>query len=194
MTDDHHHTPSPTNNVAGPDADRVADPVAEQLVNQAQLIARLRRDLDEFTHEATDIVADLLARIDDLEAEAQNSTGPRAGRPAAWCWRTLGPHGTQELWAQLTAWVDWLRARYPLARRIPDCWSQHPEIVEELTALWLAWTAAYETTDPPLTAAADWHDRWLPGLLHRLEHGPFALDCTNGHHARPATAYANPEQ
>ena len=35
----------------------------------------------------------------------------------------------------------------------------------------------------PLTGATDWHDRWLPGVLHRLEHGAFALDCS--HHPPP---------
>jgi hypothetical protein len=40
-------------------------------------------------------------------------------------------------------------------------------------------------------AAAEWHDRWLPGLLHRLEHGPLALDCSNAHTPRATAAYAD---
>lgn len=36
--------------------------------------------------------------------------------------------------------------------------------------------AAYTEPDAPLNAASDWHDRWLPGVLYRLEHGSFALD------------------
>jgi hypothetical protein len=94
--------------------------------------------------------------------------------------------------SQLDSWTGWLRHRYPLARRIPDCWAHHPELVEELTALWLAWQGAYQQPDAPLTAAADWHDRWLPGLLHRLEHGPFALDCSEAHAPRPAIVYSEP--
>jgi hypothetical protein len=91
---------------------------------------------------------------------------------------------------QLDAWTSWLRHRHPLARKILACWAQHRELVEELTALWLAWQHAYQQPDAPLTAAADWHDRWLPGLLHRLEHGPFALDCADTHSRRPETSYA----
>lgn len=87
--------------------------------------------------------------------------------------------------------MGWLRGRYPLANKIPPCWSEHPEIVEELTALWLAWEQAYRQRDAPLTAAADWHDRWLPGVLHRLEHGPFSLDCVRGHQPRPDTSYGS---
>jgi hypothetical protein len=162
------------------------DPVARQLLHQAQLIARLRRELDQLAHDATDTIAGLLARLEDLETRA----GAPAASPAAWCWRDLGPHAQAELMDQLDSWTAWLRHRYPLARRIPGCWTRHPEVVEELTALWLAWQGAYQQPDAPLTAAADWHDRWLPGLLHRLEHGAFALDCSQAHTARPPAAYA----
>jgi hypothetical protein len=89
------------------------------------------------------------------------------------------------------SWTAWLRHRYPLARKIPDCWAQHPELVEELTTLWLAWQGAFQQPDALLTAAADWHDRWLPGVLHRLEHGPFALDCSDAHRSRPEASYAD---
>lgn len=85
----------------------------------------------------------------------------------SWCWRNIGP--AQELWHQLTDWVNWIRSRYPLARKIPACWADHPEIVEELTALYAAWQYAYEDLESPLTAAADWHDRWPPGVLHCFE-------------------------
>ena len=34
------------------------------------------------------------------------------------------------------------------------------------------------------------HDRWLPGVLHRLEHGPLALNCSAEHASRPSSAYA----
>ena len=161
------------------------DPLAEQLLRHAQLISQLRRDLDETANTVTDIAADVLSRVEDLET----STGSHP-TPAAWSWRGLGELATKQLWDELTGWVDWLRSRYPLARKVPPCWAEHSEVVEELSALWLAWQYAYEERDAPLTAASDWHDRWLPGVLHRLEHGPFAVDCSDRHHERPATAYA----
>ena len=161
------------------------DPIAAQLMSQAQTIARLRRDLDDLAHQSTDTFVGLVERIEGIETDAGSGSPP-----TAWCWRDLGPRAAEELWVQLTGWVDWVRSRYPLARKIPACWTDHPEIVEEATALWLAWQAAYQDNKASLTAAADWHDRWLPGFLHRLEHGPFALDCTSEHRSRPATAYA----
>lgn len=174
------------------------DPLARQLLRQAEAITQLRRDLDELAIETTDTVTNVLTRIEAVEETATNDpdemgdTGPGTGRGVVlgWCWRHLGPQGADALWTELTSWVAWIRSRYPLARRVPACWDAHPEAVEELTALWLAWQAAYTDRDAQLTAAADWHDRWLPGVLYRLEHGPFALDCGVTHHDRPASAYA----
>lgn len=172
---------------AAPDAQSSEeDPVLRQLMNQARLISDLRRDIDALAHETTDCVAGLVSQVEELES--RNPSASRA--PTSWCWRTIGTHGAEELWRQLGDWVAWIRSRYPLARKIPACWPDHPELVEELTALYLAWQQAYEDADAPLTAAADWHDRWLPGVLYRLEHGPFALDCANEHRPRPTTAYA----
>ncbi|MCW2855514.1 MAG: hypothetical protein JWR52_1129 [Marmoricola sp.] len=161
------------------------DPVTSQVVHQAQLISQLRQDLDRLASEVTDAYTDVIARLDDPHDPSGTTRAP-----AAWSWRTIGPHAADQLWAQLRGWVDWLRARYPLAKRIPRWWDEHPEFVEELTALWLAWQFAYEQSDPPMTAAADWHDRWLPGLLDRLEHGAFATNCSTEHHPRPPGCYS----
>ena len=163
------------------------DPLERQLINQAALISRLRHDLDRLAHEATDTVADLISRIETLEAEPPRTNGDAP--TAAW-WRDLGPHGTEELWHRPTDWVAYLRSRYPRARKIPACRAEHPELVEDLTALWLAWQHAYQDPDAPLTAAADWHDRWLPGVLYRMGHGVFATDCNAQHQPRPTSAYA----
>ncbi|RNL77603.1 DUF4913 domain-containing protein [Nocardioides marmorisolisilvae] len=159
------------------------DPVGRQVVQHAQTLSQLRRDLDRLASELADTYADVHSRLDEL------ATG-RTSVSTPWSWRTIGPNAQEELSTELRRWVRWIRARYPLAKKVPSCWEEHPEVVEELTALWVAWQAAYEERDPSLTAAAEWHDRWLPGLLHRLEHGPFALDCSDSHHSRPASCYA----
>lgn len=169
------------------DAASADKPIGKQLVRQAEAIARLRKDLDRMASDLTETVSDLASRIEGIESE---SDAPGHQGVMAWCWRYLGPRGSESLWRELDSWVSWIRHRYPLARRIPPCWAQHTELVEELTALWLAWNAAYTERGASLTAAIDWHDRWLPGLLYRLEHGAFAHDCSGGHQDRPASAYA----
>lgn len=171
-------SPDPTPPISG-------DPIGRELMRQAQLISQLRQDLEELSHSTTDIAADLLARLEDVGSGNSKSSTPRS-----WCWRDLGPKATEELWYQLTEWVGWLRSRYPLAKKIPPCWGEHPEIVEELTALWLAWQGAYVDPNASLTAAAKWHDHWLPGVLLRLQHGPLALSCSVEHTSRPSSAYS----
>jgi hypothetical protein len=173
----------------------VGGAIGRQLIRRAEAISQVRKDLDQLASEVTDSVADVLTRMEALEDQsgsAGGAVGPHA--VAGWCWRYLGPQGSDALWAELTGWVGWIRNRYPLARRIPECWARHPEVIEELTALWLAWHAAYTERDAPLTGAIDWHDRWLPGVLHRLEHGAFALNCSQDHHDRPSSAYADANQ
>jgi hypothetical protein len=111
-------------------------------MQQAQMIAQLRGDLDDFANVATDTIAGVLARCEDLEA--RTASGVPHAAPTAWCWRDLGPAAQTELMAQLNSWTSWLRIRYPLARKIPGCWAEHDEIVEELTTLWLVWQQAYQ--------------------------------------------------
>ena len=68
---------------------------------------------------------------------------------------------------RLAQWVAGVYLRYPDAR-LPDCWLWHPEVVEELLWLHQAWLAAY-AEGARVTAAADWHDRYRPGVLARIK-------------------------
>jgi len=124
---------------------------------------------------------DLAARVDEL------ASGGIEGTVTAWCWRDIGPVGAAMLWKRLALWVGWLRARYPLAEQLPACWWRHPELVEELTALYLAWRAAYTDPAAQLTAPADWHDRWLPGTLARVR--GWGVYCDGDHRDRPTGTY-----
>lgn len=72
---------------------------------------------------------------------------------------------------------------------MPLCWWRHPELVEELTALWLAWREAYQSKDAPWTAAADWHARWLPEFLRRVGAGGWNVACEGEHKERVAALY-----
>ena len=82
-----------------------------------------------------------------------------------WTWSAMGPMGAENLWRRLATWVGWLRGRYPLAEALPGCWWRHPELVEEITALHLAWRAAYSDPTASLSAPIDWHAHHLPAFL-----------------------------
>jgi hypothetical protein len=92
----------------------------------------------------------LCARIDSLEI------GPI--RPGRWCWREARPATTETMWQELTAWVDWLNSRYVLDEQIPPCWTRHGAMIEELTALYAGWNAAYIDIDARGFDPLAWHE------------------------------------
>jgi hypothetical protein len=77
--------------------------------------------------------------------------------------------------------------RYPHAGELlPPCWPAYPYAVEELDWLYWSWTERATAEPAPARSrdAADWHDRWLPGVLARL--APHLAACvTAGDHAKP---------
>ncbi|SFA41795.1 hypothetical protein SAMN05444374_102132 [Rhodococcoides kroppenstedtii] len=65
--------------------------------------------------------------------------------------------------------VEWFRRRYPFPPdlAIPPCWFLHSIAVEELTALMVAYDAAYDQPEPGSDLAA-WHVMWCHPTLARL--------------------------
>jgi hypothetical protein len=91
--------------------------------------------------------------------------------PAAWFWLTMTDQERHDKHSELLDWVESvLRKQYPdyLANRIRPCWPNHPEAKWELACLYQLWSAAYLTDRPTPKDAADWHDRWSPGVIRRL--------------------------
>jgi hypothetical protein len=91
--------------------------------------------------------------------------------PAEWFWLTMTAQQRDERLSELSDWVDTvLRTQYPgyIADQIRPCWPNHPEARWELTWLYQLWTHAYLTRRPAPKDAADWHDRWTPGVIRRL--------------------------
>lgn len=99
--------------------------------------------------------------------------------PSNWCWADLEPDTAADVLERLATWVGWFRGRYPVAEQVPLCWWRHPELVEELTALWLAWTGLYLDPAAPLTGPIEFHDRWLPGVLARIRGWGVHCDATH---------------
>ncbi len=143
--------------------------------------------------------ADINALFDDVRdladavaglADQLGNRGPdeSARGTTPWCWRDLSTEAAEALWTGLTEWVAWFRSRYPVAEQLPACWAQHPELVEELTALHAVWKAAYRDPDAHPTAPAEFHDRWLPGVLVRVKE--WGVHCAIEHRPRPDAVYA----
>ena len=71
--------------------------------------------------------------------------------------------------ADLAAWLERVFLRYPDgAQHLPECWLWHPDVVEELTWLRLAWTLVYHPELGTPLMVGDWHDRYRPGVVRRI--------------------------
>ena len=117
---------------------------------------------------AIDDVAQLRRQVHQILAVL---TAEEERSPAAWFWLAMTDQERRDKHSELLDWVESvLRKQYPdyLAERIRPCWPNHPEAKWELACLYQLWSAAYLADRPPPRDAADWHDRWSPGVIRRL--------------------------
>ncbi|PZS26561.1 MAG: hypothetical protein DLM61_18100 [Pseudonocardiales bacterium] len=135
----------------------------------AREIEGLRADLTE--------IRTLKARLDELaDLVAQLATAVATATPAggvgvaSWLDLPTDPPDTAAaVLTELIAWMEVVYLRYSdAAQGLPDCWLWHPDVVEELLWLMHAWLAAYHDDTAPVSLAADWHDRYRPGVVKRI--------------------------
>ena len=96
-------------------------------------------------------------------------SGDFGGHPRIWA--AMPDAARVDALRDLARWVAAvLLARYPQTVEVlPPCWPAHPAVVEELDALYWTWTGwATAGSEARARDAADWHDRWLPGVLARI--------------------------
>lgn len=73
-----------------------------------------------------------------------------------WSWKKLNRKAAYQSWDAVGEFVEWLVKRFDLGDVIPPCWWAHGAIVEELTALWAAWLAAYDHDEAEASAPIEW--------------------------------------
>lgn len=119
-----------------------------------------------------DKVAEQLAAFDaqmDWLASRMDSLDIGPVVPGRWSWRTASPEAAEALRADLTAWVVWLVERYGVGELVPACWYRHGAMVEELTALYAAWNAAYVDIEARGFDPLYWHDGFDRALARLRE-------------------------
>jgi len=115
-----------------------------------------------------DGIDELRRQVEQILAILGNDDEPA---PVEWFWLTMTDQQRTERLSELSDWVETvLRTQYPsyLVGQIRPCWQNHPEVMWELAWLYQLWTRAYLTRRPAPKDAADWHDRWSPGVIRRL--------------------------
>lgn len=108
---------------------------------------------------------------DDLSAhrgpQSTDALGLGEPPPGPVNWNLLTAAEAAAEWLDLDAWVDWLRHTYGLPPTIvPPLWHRHDELVWELSALHIAWLAAYDPEGHP-SGPLSWH-REFTEARHRL--------------------------
>ncbi|MGH7743663.1 MAG: hypothetical protein ACREQ5_02430 [Candidatus Dormibacteria bacterium] len=163
-TDNPNHTGGPE---GGGSSNGTAYATTSSVTGLAREIEGLRGDLGE--------VLKLPARLDELAelvAQLADATATPAGGVVVASWLDLP---TDEVTAlavltELIAWMEVVYLRYSdAAESLSDCWLWHPDVVEELLWLMHAWLAAYHDDNAPVSLAADWHDRYRPGVARRIK-------------------------
>src|SRR6201996_2709242 len=154
----------------------------------AQDVPTVQRRLDDLAETVSEvgILRDEVAAVAEV---AGNIATAQGHGPVSW-WPDLATGESRaEALESLAAWMDEvLRARHPeMYNRLGACWYQHPDVLDELTALRSAWYAAYRDPEAPATAAIEWHARWLPGAMRRCRAAIRARGC-KGRHERMAPA------
>ncbi len=136
-------------------------------------VTGLAREIDGLRRDLTEILP-LKARLDelaDLVTKLADATAVPAGVGIV-SWLDLPTDPPDTALAVLTELIRWMEVVYlrysDAARTLPECWLWHPDLVEELLWLMDAWCAAYHDNTAPVSLAADWHDRYRPGVIKRI--------------------------
>lgn len=120
---------------------------------------------------------DLLATVTGA-LDAASLKGPEVPR-----WDRMDPDERDRELARLREWVSSVLLPEYVAGsgyRLAPCWDEHEAALWELGALAAMWRHVYERDKPgPVAAALEVADRWLPGVMRRLEAA--TAGCVTGH-------------
>lgn len=171
-----------------PDAAALAAQLAAvkgTLAENQKILADLRGQLAVFDQRMDDAGLDgmpaRIARLAQLISDSLDAATPKG--PALPRWDTLEGTARDLEVARVRKWVaKVLRPAYVAGGvyELPACWHQHEQAVAELSWLSILWRYIWDRPRPgPVGQAAEWHDRWLPGVMRRLD--GLLAECKFGH-------------
>lgn len=173
--------------------------LAVQILALGTDLARLRVQLDDLTgigEQVVDLADDIAAVREQLQALL--GTDDRPARVWDWSAAGMNRQAASVAWSTLVDWVrDVLAGMYGAVgetggrkERVPSCWYLHPDAVAELSWLCQEWLRTYRSDKGTPGSAAEWHDRWLPGVITRLNSVTSTADCVRnmGRHTAPRAA------
>jgi hypothetical protein len=114
-------------------------------------------------------IADVRAHVTGLADQIADLVDDPGTAPRLPTWSEMDADTARAAWRRLASWMgSVLFPRYPPSTEVVrDCWYRHPELVEHLSWLHVAWALAYHNPNASISTAAEWHTRWLPAVLVR---------------------------
>lgn len=108
-------------------------------------------------------------------------------------WHSMSPAERAVNWAELCGWVVWLYDRYELSveSRLPECWAEHPGMIEELWALMTWRKEIYNSEQPAGQAARYWHTELRAVTANAAAY--YASQCRTGHKGATGGAANSPD-
>ncbi|WP_417564151.1 hypothetical protein [Microbacterium sp.] len=130
----------------------------------------------------------LAAQLSDFAPSVRGGSSAPIGAHVV-DWRTLKDAQAPAAWNSLRAWVEWFTIRYRISESVvPACWFKHGQLVEELSALHTAHTAAFDPSDAGF-GPIGWHER-LSLAIPRLSKA-YSGGCARGHDEPKPRAWVN---
>jgi regulator of replication initiation timing len=162
------------------------DPVAALAAQVTDLCGQLARSQGDIgalrarLEENSGLEATLRLEIKKLRRRLDEADKRRADAPDVPWWGVGADEGRAML-AELREWLEmFFRRHYPgYAARLAPCILNHSEAIWELSTLRAEWERIYgDEENRDLQGALAWHDRFLPGVLNRLN--PVTKECVTG--------------
>jgi hypothetical protein len=176
VTDDPHPTTNGSTNGSANGTTNGNPTGSAYVYADAGAVAGLAREI-EALRQSIDTLRGVPSRVDELAelvaqlADAVNASPASAGGVVSWLDLPTEADAAYPVLGELLTWMQVVYLRYlDAAAGLPDCWLWHPDVVEELLCLMQAWLAAYRDDKVAVSLAADWHDRYRPGVVRRITH------------------------
>jgi hypothetical protein len=141
----------------------LADGLAHNRRDTADLVAQLRRDTEDHFLETAGTLREHATAIERVLTNQQRGALPPVP------WHTLNVADAQREWELLARWIDQVFVPWGEITRaeLPDCWAMHRPVLVQLSWLRTLHVQAYRPNSDPVLAA-EWHVRWSPAVLRKI--------------------------
>jgi len=114
-------------------------------------------------------VEDLAGQFAELASEVAEALACSPKGPPAINWANLQGDERADVLGQLREWVTRVLLPYYPGCGLRPCWERHPQAVIELGNMWSSWLQVYRPKRPDIRLALEWHDRWMPNAMRRID-------------------------